>query len=83
MCAQPHSAQSPGNLFMSHGVKGGPISTRGHGHGFYIRLRPRVQVTWVARARSRYGGRLAPATHCSERRVHFGGGDELPGVAMH
>ena len=30
-----------------------------------------------------YGARLAAATHGSERRVHFDGGGELPGVAMH
>jgi len=42
----------------------------------------RARGCLVARA-SRYGARLAPATHGSERRVHFGGGGELPGVAMH
>ena len=36
-----------------------------------------------ARAVAVHGARLAPATHGSERRVHFDGGGELPGVAMH
>jgi hypothetical protein len=36
-----------------------------------------------ARGRGTHGARLAPATHGSERRVHFDGGGELPGVAMH
>ena len=30
-----------------------------------------------------YGAGLAPAIHGSERRMHFDGGSELFGIAMH
>lgn len=96
VCAPPHSSQSPGNLFdkprVSKVAQLPPsVSTR-----FFHLTRLVVVVVLLltisdfARARgclvaraSRYGARLAPATHGSERRVHFGGGGELPGVAMH
>ena len=78
---------------ISHGCKSGPI-TPGTDSGFFILTLvvgvyrqtisdfARASLRW-SRARRAYGARLAPATHGSERRVHFGGGGELPGVAMH